>query len=208
VLINNAGGHAFSQRITPEGFAEMTAVNYLAPWVLTDVLRDKLTHSAPARIITVASRASRQAGDINPLRDLTDTADYTRRESQRLYGRTKLMDIMFTLELGRQLDGTGVAVTCCCPGFNITGLGRELPFANILARILTRLKIGDPRLGAGIIVRLATDPAFAGITGGFFAVEGAKPLECPAVGRDEAVQRALWDVTAELLLDIRRPAAE
>jgi hypothetical protein len=71
----------------------MTAVNYLAPSVLTDVLRDKFTHSAPARIITVASRASRQAGDINPLRDLTDTADYTRRESQRLCGRTKLMDI-------------------------------------------------------------------------------------------------------------------
>ena len=51
VLINNAGVHAFSQRITPEGFAEMTAVNYLAPWVLADVLRDKLTHSAPARIV-------------------------------------------------------------------------------------------------------------------------------------------------------------
>ena len=208
VLINNAGVHAFSQRITPEGFAEMTAVNYLAPWVLTDVLRDKVTHSAAARIVTVASRASRRAGDINPLRDLTDTADYTRRESGRLYGRTKLMDIMFTQELGRQLHGTGVAVTCCCPGFNITGLGRELPFAGILARILTRLKIGDPRLGAGIIVRLATDPAFAGITGGFFAVEDAKPLECPEAGRDEAIQRALWNATAELLLDIRRTAAK
>lgn len=207
VLINNAGMHAFSQRITPEGFAEMTAVNYLAPWVLTDVLRDKIAHSAPARIVTVASRASRQASDINPLRDLTDTADFTRRASGPLYGRTKLMDIMFTQELGRQLDGTGVAVTCCCPGFNATGLGRELPFAGVLERILTRLKIGDPRLGAGIIVRLATDPAFAGITGGIFAVEGARRLECPEAGRDEAVQRALWDVTAELLLDIRRPPA-
>jgi NAD(P)-dependent dehydrogenase (short-subunit alcohol dehydrogenase family) len=69
-----------------------------------------------------------------------------------------------------------VAVNCCCPGFNVTGLGRELPFAGVLARVLTRLKIGDPRRGAGIIVRLATDPAFAGITGGSFAVEDAKPL--------------------------------
>ena len=199
VLINNAGVHAFSQRVTQEGFAEMTAVNYLAPWVLTDVLRDKLTRSGPARIVTVASRASRQAGNIDPLRDLTGIADFTRRESGRLYGRTKLMEVMFTQELGRQLEGTGVAVTCCCPGFNVTGLGRELPFAGILARILTGLRVGDPRVGAGIVVRLATDPAFAGITGGFFAVEDAKPLECPEAGRGEAVQQALWDATAKLV---------
>jgi short-subunit dehydrogenase len=55
VLINNAGVHAFSQRITPDGFSEMTAVNYLAPWVLTNTLRDKLVASAPARVVTVAS---------------------------------------------------------------------------------------------------------------------------------------------------------
>jgi NAD(P)-dependent dehydrogenase (short-subunit alcohol dehydrogenase family) len=205
VLINNAGLHAFSQRVTSEGFSEMTAVNYLAPWLLTDVLRDKLTASAPARIVTVASRASLQVGDIGPFPDLTSTADYTRRESRALYGLTKLMDIMFTQELGRQLEGTGVAVTCCCPGFNVTGLGRELPLSGFLERVLTRLKVGDPQRGAGIIVRLATDPAFAGITGGYFGVKDAEPLECPEPGRDEAVQRALWEATADLLLDIRLP---
>jgi hypothetical protein len=55
-------------------------------------------------------------------------------------------------------------------------------------------------------VRLATDPAFAGITGGFYAAEGAKPLECPVTGRDEGVQRALWDVTAKLLVSGVGPA--
>ncbi|GAA4183246.1 SDR family NAD(P)-dependent oxidoreductase [Streptosporangium oxazolinicum] len=201
VLINNAGLHAFSQRVTSEGFAEMTAVNYLAPWVLTDALRDKLTASAPARIVTVASRASRRVHSIDPFKDLTDTAGFTRRESGPLYGRTKLMDIMFTQELGRRLEGTGVAVTCLCPGFNVTGLGRELPLARPLEKVLTRLNIGDPRHGADIIVRLATDPAFAGVTGGYFAAKTAKPLECPEIGRDEAIQRALWDATAELLRD-------
>ncbi|WP_371782640.1 SDR family NAD(P)-dependent oxidoreductase [Streptosporangium subroseum] len=200
VLINNAGLHAFSQRVTSEGFAEMTAVNYLAPWLLTDVLRDKLTASTPARIVTVASRASLHAGDLSPLRDLTDTADYTRRESGPLYGRTKLMDIMFTQELGRRLEGTGVAVTCCCPGFNVTGLGRELPFSGALEKVLTTLHLGDPRRGAEIIVRLATDPAFAGITGGYFAAKNAQPLPYPQAGRDETAQRTLWNVTAELLL--------
>ncbi|WP_329088184.1 SDR family NAD(P)-dependent oxidoreductase [Streptosporangium sp. NBC_01469] len=205
VLINNAGLHAFSQRVTSEGFAEMTAVNYLAPWVLTNALRDKLTASAPARIVTVASRASLRTRTIDPFEDLTDTAGFTRRGSGPLYGRTKLMDIMFTQELGRRLEGTGVAVTCLCPGFNTTGLGRELPLARTLEKVLTRLNIGDPRHGADIIVRLATDPAFAGVTGGYFAAKTARPLECPEIGRGEAIQRALWDATAELLHDTRRP---
>jgi short-subunit dehydrogenase len=65
VLINNAGVHAFAQRITPDGFSEMTAVNYLAPWVLTNTLRDKLVASAPARVVTVASEGARWAGRID-----------------------------------------------------------------------------------------------------------------------------------------------
>jgi hypothetical protein len=62
-----------------------------------------------------------------------------------------------------------------------------------------RLRVGDPRRGAGIITRLATDPTFAATTGGYFSVRAAKPLLCPAPGRSEAVQRELWDITADLL---------
>jgi NAD(P)-dependent dehydrogenase (short-subunit alcohol dehydrogenase family) len=198
VLINNAGVHAFSQRVTPEGFAEMTAVNYLAPWLLTNTLLDTLAASASARIVNVASQAARHAGGITPARDVTSTDEYNRRESSRLYGRSKLMDIMFTQELARRLAGTRIVANCCCPGFNTTGLGRELPFAAALEKILHGLRLGDPRRGAGIIVRLATDPAFAETTGGYFSVN-AKPLACPEPGRGEAIQRELWDVTADLL---------
>jgi NAD(P)-dependent dehydrogenase (short-subunit alcohol dehydrogenase family) len=73
------------------------------------------TASAPARIVTVASRAPLRTGTIDPLNDLTGTADFTRRGSGSRYGRSKLMDIMFTQELSRQLKGTGVAVTSCLP---------------------------------------------------------------------------------------------
>jgi NAD(P)-dependent dehydrogenase (short-subunit alcohol dehydrogenase family) len=76
VLINNAGAHAFSQRITPNGFSEMIAVNYLAPWVLTNTLRDKLVASAPARVVTVASEGARWAGRIDTAHDLTSTTAY------------------------------------------------------------------------------------------------------------------------------------
>ncbi|MEV4014576.1 SDR family NAD(P)-dependent oxidoreductase [Nonomuraea angiospora] len=202
VLVNNAGLHAFSQRITSEGFAEMTAVNYLAPWVLTATLHDKLVASAPARVVTVASEAARHSGRIDPARDLTLVDDYTRREYSRLYGRSKLMDIMFSQELGRRLAGTGVTANCCDPGFNTTGLGRELPFSKSLERILTGLKIGDPRRGAGIIVRLATDPVFATATSGYFSVKGGRPLSCPEPGRSTVIQRRLWEATADLLRDI------
>ena len=205
-LINNAGVHAFSQRVTSEGFSEMTAVNYLAPWLLTDVLRDKLIASAPARVVTVASRASEHVGDRSAVGHLRDTAPYTRRESSQLYGWTKLLDIMFTQELGRRLEGTGVAVTCCCPGFNVTGLGRDLPLSGALEKVLKVLRIGDPRHGAEIIVRLATDPGFADdadVTGGYFAAKGAEPLECPVPGRDEGDQQALWKATSEILGDLR-----
>ncbi|RYJ31392.1 short-chain alcohol dehydrogenase [Streptomyces sp. L-9-10] len=205
VLINNAGLHAFSQRITPEGFSEMTAVNYLAPWVLTATLRDRLVASAPARIVTVASEASRRSGGIVPARDLVLTDDYGRRESSRLYGRTKLMDIMFSQELGRRLAGTGVTANCCDPGFNTSGLGRELPLAGVLEKALTRLGVGDPRRGAGIIVRLATDPALAGTTGGYYSVKDAEPLLCPEPGRGEVIQRELWERTATLLADVLAP---
>ena len=203
VLINNAGVHAFSQRVTSEGLSEMTAVNYLAPWLLTDLLRGNLIASAPARIVTVASRASNHAGDQSPVRHLGEVRPYSRRESSRQYGWTKLLGIMFTQELGRQLAGTGVAVTCCCPGFNVTGLGRDLAIAGPLEKILKALNIGNPKHGAEIIVQLATDPMFAEITGGFFAAKGTRPLTCPETGRDEALQRELWQATAEFVHDVR-----
>lgn len=205
VLINNAGLHAFSQRITPDGFSEMTAVNYLAPWVLTTALRSALVRSAPARVVTVASEAARHAPDIDPAIDIADVNPFDRRRSMALYGRSKLMDIMFSQELARRLNGTGVTANCCDPGFNTSGLGRELPFAGALEKVLTVLRVGDPRRGAAIITRLAIDPAFATTTGGYFSVKNAAPLMCPVQGRDENIQKALWDVTATLVGDLSAP---
>jgi NAD(P)-dependent dehydrogenase (short-subunit alcohol dehydrogenase family) len=199
VLVNNAGLHAFAQRVTAEGFAEMTAVNYLSPFVLTEALRAKLSASAPARIVNVASEASQRARSIAPAEDLRRTDPYTRRESMALYGRTKLMTVMWTQELARRLDADEVTVNCCDPGFNATGLGRDLPGSAVLQRLLNALRIGDPRKGAGIIVRLATDPALAGTSGGYFSVRDARPLLCPEPGRNPRVQRELWDETMALL---------
>ncbi|MDB5785130.1 SDR family NAD(P)-dependent oxidoreductase [Caballeronia mineralivorans] len=196
-LINNAGLHAFKPRITENGYSEMVAVNYLAPWLLTNILRETVIRSAPSRIVTVASEASRQAAGFDPIAALTDKRPFSARGSSAIYGQTKMMNIMFSMELARALTGTGVTVNCLCPGFNVTGLGRDLWFAAPLERLLTRLNIGSPERGASIIVRLASDPAFTHVTGGYFSVKDARPLVPMAPGTDRQAQQALWRATAE-----------
>ena len=200
-LINNAGIHAFEQRTTEDGFAEMTSVNYLAPWLLTAVLRARIAASSPSRIVTVASQASLRARGSSPDRDLLDDAPFSKLGSSVVYGRTKLMNIMFSLELARQLSGTGVAVNCLDPGFNVTGLGRELPFAAALARLLQALRVGTPERGAALIVRLAKDPEYGAVSGKYFSVRNAAPITPVHPGNDADAQRALWKATADILRD-------
>lgn len=199
ILVNNAGLHGFEQRITKEGFPEMIAVNYLAPWLLTHTLLNSLMDSKNARIINVASEASRNHGELKLPEDLTDTSEFTARGSSTIYGKTKLLDIMFTQELGRQLEGTGVTVNALDPGFNVTGLGRELGFSSVLAKILKALHIGDPRKGADIILRLAADSQYEGVTGGYFKVGTGKPIVPIYPGGDISMQNKLWTDTKDLL---------
>lgn len=199
VLVNNAGLHGFKQRITSDGLAEMIAVNYFAPWLLTHTLLLPLMNSKHARIVNVASEASRNHGKLTLPEDLTDTSDFTARGSSIIYGKTKLLNIMYTEELGRQLDGTGVTVNALNPGFNVTGLGRELGFSSALARILNALHIGDPRKGADIIVRLATESQYQGVTCGYFNVGTGKPIVPAYPGGDITMQHQLWSATKEWL---------
>lgn len=198
-LINNAGLHGFAQRVTSEGLPEMIAVNYLAPWLLTHTLLPSLMNNETARVVNVASEASRNHGELRLPYDLTDTSDFTRIGSSKIYGKTKLLNIMFTEELARQLDGSGITVNALNPGFNVTGLGRELGFAPLLAKILKFMRIGDPKRGADIIVRLASDVQYQGITGGYYNVGTGKPLSPAYPGCDRAMQTRLWEATRELL---------
>ncbi|MEV0611594.1 SDR family NAD(P)-dependent oxidoreductase [Polymorphospora rubra] len=198
VLVNNAGIHAFEQRTTPDGYPEMIAVNYLAPWLLTRALLPALRRAPAARIVNVASEASRRHGTLRLPQDLTDTRPFTARGSSAHYGRTKLLDIMFTMELARRLAGTGITANCLNPGFNTTGLGRELRFAAGLERVLARLGIGDPARGAGLIVALASDPAFTARTGGYHSVPGTRQIQPAPPGNDPDLQAELWHETENL----------
>lgn len=199
ILVNNAGLHGFEQRITSEGFPEMVVVNYLAPWLLTHVLLPSLIESGNARIVNVASEASRNHGELKLPEDLMDTSAFTARGSSAVYGKTKLLNIMFSQDLARRLNGTGVTVNALNPGFNVTGLGRELGFLSILAKILTFLHIGNPQRGADIIIRLAIDHQYQGVTGGYFQVGSGKPIVPIYPGGDIPMQKQLWKDTEKLL---------
>ncbi len=201
VLVNNAGVHAFAQRITADGYPVMVGVNYLAPWLLTAELLPALLRTPGARVVNVASEASRRHGTLALPADLTDTRSFTARGSSPLYGKSKLLDIMFTLELARRLEGTGVTANCLDPGFNVTGLGRELGFAARLERVLTALRIGDPERGAGLIVRLAADPAFAGVSGAYFSRRRGRDARITPVhpAGDAALAALLWTETERLV---------
>ncbi|MFB5760368.1 SDR family NAD(P)-dependent oxidoreductase [Paenibacillus medicaginis] len=199
VLVNNAGVHAFEQRETSEGFAEMIAVNYLAPWLFTHTLYPSLRAAGNARVVNVASEASRNHGELTIPGDLTDASLFTARGSSAIYGKTKLLNIMFTGALARQWEGAGINVNALNPGFNVTGLGRELWFAAILERILKFLHIGDPRRGADIITRLVVDPAYQNVTGGYFNVGSGHAITPVHPGGDISMQNKLWEATMDLL---------
>lgn len=197
VLINNAGVHTMRQRTTGGGLPEMITVNYLAPWLLTGTVLPALRRADHARVVTVASEASRRHGSLRVPEDLTDTRSFNTLQSSPIYGKTKLFDIMFSLELASRLADTSVDAMCLNPGFNTTSLGRELPFAATLERALQALNIGDPRHGAGLIVRLATGSGLE--SGGYYSGRSVRRITPVAPADDPIVRQQLWQATAELL---------
>ena len=201
VLLNNAGIQLLEPRTTSEGLPEMVAVNYLAPWLLTSLLRDRLVASAPARVVVTASEAHRVGWTIDPTTILTDTGPFGRGGVLRAYGKSKLLDVLFTLELAERLDGTGVTANCCCPGLVATGLAGTDNTADRVASALSHTPVvRRPEQGARVLVRLATDASRAGTTGEFISstpLAGLMPT-IPSV-RDTALRHRLWDATESLL---------
>ena len=201
VLINNAGIELNKQRTTGEGLPELVAVNYLAPWLLTSLLRDRLVESAPARVVVTASEAHRIGWTVDPETILTDTRPFGRAGGLQAYGKSKLLDVLFTFELAARLAGTGVTANCCCPGLVATGLaGTNNTTERLFAALSRTPLVRRPEQGARVLVRLATDPAFASRSGEFISSTPLAPLipSIPAT-RDQSLRRRLWEETEKLL---------
>ncbi len=194
VLINNAGA-AFPgrRRETVDGLEMTFAVNYLAPFLLTNLLLDVLKASAPARIVNVSSDA--QASGYIQMDDLQAEKLY---RPMRTYPQAKLAVVLFTYELARRLQGTGVTANCLHPGFVSTHIGQR--DAGPAVRLLVKL-IGSfgtsPQEGAKTSIYLASSPEVEGVTGKYFVK--SIPRRSAAISYDESLQRQLWEQSAKLV---------
>ena len=201
VLINNAGLVLGERRVTKDGFEHVFAVNHLAPFLLTNLLLPKLTGSAPARVVTVTSDAHSAAK-----LGLDDPGLEHGWDSWRSYANSKLANILFTRELARRLDGTGVTANCAHPGVVRTGFGREGKLLLRLGTTIARPFFLSPERGADIIVYLASSPDVAGETGGYYVKRQLR--EPSAAARDDAAARKLWEISERMTgLTPAQPAA-
>ena len=190
VLINNAGVINQKRTLTVDGIESTLAVNHLAPFLLTALLMERLQASAPARVVTVASDAAK--GSRIDFDDIGHERDY---RGMRVYGQSKLANILFTHELARRLEGTGVSATCVHPGVVGTGWGKNDSGPLKLGLTLARPFLRSPRKGAETVVWLASSPEVQGESGGFYVDRRRRnppePIDDSAAGR-------LWEVSLEL----------
>jgi NAD(P)-dependent dehydrogenase (short-subunit alcohol dehydrogenase family) len=193
VLVNNAGVFVPERHETLEGVEETFAVNHLAPFLLTNELLGVLKASAPARIVTVSSEAHRGA------KMGWDDLQFMRRTYRgfKAYGQSKLANILFTYELARRLQGTGVTANALHPGVIASGFGQTYPGAMSILVKLARPFLLSSEEGATTSVHLASSPEVEGVTGKYFSK--CKPVRSNAVSYDEASQRKLWALSLEMV---------
>lgn len=193
-LVNNAGLLLSQRRITVDGLEETFQVNHLSAFLLTDLLRDRLVASAPARVITVSSVAHR-AGAVN-FDDLQFERHY---DGWMAYATSKLMNILFTYELARRLEGTGVTANALHPGIVRSGFGHNNGLVMRAFMTVTQLPplAVSVRSGARTQAWLASAAEVAGVSGRYFVRRRARPSS--RASRDTGNQRRLWEASAALL---------
>jgi NAD(P)-dependent dehydrogenase (short-subunit alcohol dehydrogenase family) len=191
VLVNNAGLIVGERRVTIDGLETTFAVNHLGYFLLTRLLEEKLRASAPARIVSVASEAHRSAAlDFDDLQSERGYSGWT------AYCRSKLANVMFTYELARRLEGSGVTANCLHPGVIGSNFANDGPLVVRLLFKLAKPFLTSPAGGAQTSIHLASSPDVEGVTGKYFASK-RETLSSPA-SYDEAAQTRLWSESERL----------
>ncbi|MFC0550495.1 SDR family oxidoreductase [Planotetraspora thailandica] len=188
VLDNNAGVIVLKRQFTVDGYETMFAVNHLAPFLLTSLLRERLVGSAPARVISVSSNVHSSVKRI-PWNELA--------RGEPSYPLSKLANILFTVELAKRLTGTGVVANCLHPGLIRTQLGREAHGVAKLLIAAAKPFMGTVQTGAATPVYLASAPEAAEVTGGYFF--RSKQIEPSSLARDPEAAARLWALSEELV---------
>ena len=198
VLVNNAGLMLNQRRITVDGLEETFQVNHLGAFLLTDLLRSRLIASAPARVVTVSSVAHR-AG----VMDFGDLQSLRLYDGWTVYARSKLANVLFTYELARRLQGTGVTANTLHPGIVRSGFGHNNGLVMRGFMTVTQLPplAVSARRGARTQVWLACAPAVQDVSGRYFVRRRAR--RSSPISYDRDAQRRLWDASESLLAALR-----
>ncbi|WP_082588578.1 SDR family oxidoreductase [Terrabacter sp. Root181] len=193
VLVNNVGGYWATRHETADGLERTFAVNHLAPFLLTHLLLDRLRASAPARVVTVSSGAHAM-GRID-IDDLQGRQGYN---GQRAYNQSKLANVMFTYELARRLEGTGVTANVLHPGVVRTAFAQEDSgrWMRLMLPVV-RPFMKSPDRGADTPVLLASSPELEHVSGRYFA--NGRVKDSSRASHDTAMAARLWSVSAELV---------
>lgn len=215
VLINNAGTFEGQRSETEDGLESTFAVNHLAPFLLTNLLLPVLVASEPSRIVTVSSTGHGYGTKIN----FDDLQGERRYRAGPAYSQSKLANVLFTYELARRLEGTGVTANCLHPGAVYTGLLRYKGVVGAVVRTLigaSRPFLLNTEQGAATSVYVASSPEVDGVTGHYFRKQefAVWPMGFNAPVRavrsskqsyDESAARQLWEIS-EALTDVRQEA--
>jgi len=191
VLINNAGALFNSRQVTEDGLEKTFALNHMSYFTVTNVLLDKLKATPGARIVSTSSDAHKGA-KLN-FDDLQSEKSYS---GFGVYGRSKLMNILFTRELARRLAGTGVTANCLHPGFVGTRFGDQSGgVLSFLVKIAKNFAL-TPEQGAQTIIYLGSSPEVEGKSGGYYV---KSKLATPTKeAQNDADAKRLWDASAKI----------
>lgn len=199
VLINNAGGILTDRQLSEDGVEMTFAVNHLGHHALTRLLTDRLTESAPARVVTVASFGHRMSRGI-PWDDIKREGSYI---GGSVYVDSKLANVLFAMELAERLAGTGVTSNVCHPGMVRTGFGAAEDTRGIerLGVAVARPFMVPASRGADPLVYLASAPELDNVTGAYFSGgywPGVHQSTPARRGRDPEAARQLWELSEEM----------
>jgi len=191
VLINNAGAMFATRQQTEDGLEGTFATNHMAYFVVTNLLLERLRATPGARIVSTASNAHK--GSVLDFDDLQLTKAY---DGLRAYGRSKLMNILFTRELARRLAGSGVTANCLHPGFVATRFGDSAGgFMSFAIKVAKSFAV-SPEKGAQTIIYLAASPEVENVTGGYFYK--CAPVTPSPEAQNSAEAQRLWEISAGL----------
>jgi NAD(P)-dependent dehydrogenase (short-subunit alcohol dehydrogenase family) len=190
-LINNAGVVNTKRTVTVDGIETVFAVNHLAYFLLTQLLLPRLIESAPARIVNVASDAHRWDA-----LDFDDLQNQRRYRGLKVYGQSKLCNLLFTRELARRITGTGVTVNSLHPGGVATGLGWNNGWWAVLVAKMLKPFLRTAEQGADTAIYLATASEVAAVNGTYFY--NRREHRTSRAAQDDAAARRLWQVSEQL----------